>query len=191
MCDASKARRLMNFNNIVTSEIDVNDIVKVLIEEDDVREECYAVVGMNTGNVLGLHYLSPTTRLYKAATVYAIDSGELQPAPYESLIEHHPSGTTFRDLEFKAVGDGLYAPLEDIDEEDSCSSLWSEGSDSDSDLSFIVSDAEEGDIGGIDLPPGHAEIDAAWDAWEPRTSGGRSFKETVDAIEAAAKARSF
>lgn len=182
----------MNFNTIRASEIETGDIVKVLVCEDDVNEENYAVVRMNTGNVLGLHYLSPTTKLYKSATVYEVDddSETIQPAPFESLLEHYPSGTTFADLEFKSLGENRYALLESIDQEDSCSSLWSEGSDSDSDLSFITDDGDgEAEIGGIDLPPGHKEIDAAWDAWEPGTSGGRSFKDTVDSIEAAIRAR--
>jgi hypothetical protein len=35
----------------------------------------------------------------------------------------------------------------------------------------------------IPLPPGHEAIDKEWNKWEPSTSGGKSFKETIDAIE--------
>jgi hypothetical protein len=35
----------------------------------------------------------------------------------------------------------------------------------------------------IDLPPDHQQIDKEWNEWEPTTSGGRSFKETIEAIE--------
>ena len=51
----------------------------------------YAVVGMNTGNTLGLKYLSPTNKIYKSACVYQIEDGDLSPAPYESVSEHYPN----------------------------------------------------------------------------------------------------
>jgi hypothetical protein len=54
-------------------------------------------------------------------------------------------------------------------------------------LSFVVSDDEPGQ--GIDVPPDHREVDAAWNAWEPLSPGARSFKETIDNIEANIRAR--
>ena len=103
------------------------------------------------------------------------------------MTEHYESGTTFNDLEFKRVDSSQWARISEVDVEDSCSSIWSEGSDSESDLSFIVSDGEPGQ--GIDVPPDHREVDAAWNAWEPLSPGARSFKETVDNIEANIRAR--
>ena len=44
---------------IVPSEIIENDIVKVLVNEDGVEDEMYGIVGMNTGNTIGLRYLIP------------------------------------------------------------------------------------------------------------------------------------
>ena len=55
---------------IVPSEIIENDIIKALVNEDDVEEEMYGVVAMNTGNVLGVHYLSQTEKIYKSACVF-------------------------------------------------------------------------------------------------------------------------
>lgn len=168
---------------IVPSEINQNDIVKVLVNEDGVEDQMYGVVGMNTGNTLGLRYLNPTELIYKSACVYKLDLDELSPAPYESVMEHYPSGTTFMDLEMKSLGENRFAMYNEIDIEDTDSDLYDEGADDDSDLEgFVVSDSElEGQ--DIILPPGHQAIDKEWNEWEPTTSGGKSFKETIDLIE--------
>ena len=44
---------------------------------------------------------------------------------------------------------------------------------------FLTSELQGQDI----PPPDHASIDKDWNEWEPTSSGARSFKETVDAIE--------
>ena len=165
------------------SEINQNDIVKVLVNEDGVEDQMYGVVGMNTGNTLGLRYLNPTELIYKSACVYKLDLDELSPAPYESVMEHYPSGTTFTDLEMKSLGENRFAMYSEIDIEDTDSDLYDEGADDDSDLEgFVVSDSEL--VGqDIALPPGHEAIDREWNQWEPTTSGGKSFKETIDLIE--------
>ena len=168
---------------IVPSEIIENDIVKVLVNEDGVEDEMYGIVGMNTGNTIGLRYLNPTELFYKSACVYELEHETLSPVPYESLMEHYPSGTRFEDLEMKAIGIGQYVMYSEIDMEDTDSDIHDEGGDDESDLEgFVVSDSE---IAGQDipLPPGHQAIDREWNAWEPTTSGGKSFKETVDMIE--------
>ncbi|AFK65851.1 hypothetical protein APZ24_gp157 [Ostreococcus lucimarinus virus 2] len=171
---------------IVPSEINENDIVKLLVNEDDIEDDFLAVVGMNTGLVLGVRYLNPTELIYKSACVYQLEDGDMNPAPYESVMEHYPSGTTFEDLEFKMIKDGLYANLNEIDIEDSDSEIYDED-ESDSEMDdFIVPDNE---IDGKVIPPSdYKAIDKEWNAWEPRSPGARSFKETVDAIEAMAKA---
>ena len=174
---------LKTLSMIVPSEINQNDIVKVLVNEDGVEDQMYGVVGMNTGNTLGLRYLNPTELIYKSACVYKLDLDELSPAPYESVMEHYPSGTTFMDLEMKSLGDNRFAMYNEIDIEDTDSDLYDEGADDDSDLEgFVVSDSE---LVGQDiiLPPGHQAIDKEWNEWEPTTSGGKSFKETIDLIE--------
>jgi hypothetical protein len=169
---------------IVPTEINENDIVKVLVNEDGVEDEMYGVVGMNTGRTLGLRYLNPTELFYKSACVYELESTDISPAPYESVMEHYPLGTTFEDLEMKPLGMNRFAFYSEIDIEDSDSDIYDEGGHEDeSDLEgFVVSDSE---ITGQDipLPPGHASIDKEWNEWEPTTSGGKSFKETIDAIE--------
>ena len=167
---------------IVPSEINQDDIVKVLVNEDGIEDEMYGVVGMNTGNTLGLRYLNPTELFYKGACVYELEAEELSPAPYESVMEHYPSGTTFADLEMKPLGMNKFAFYTEIDVEDSDSELYDE-EETDSEMAdFVVSDTEiEGQA--IPLPADHKSIDKEWNEWEPTTSGGKSFKETVDAIE--------
>ena len=171
---------------IVPSEIIENDIVKLLVNEDSVEDDFLAVVGMNTGLVLGVRYLNPTELIYKSACVYQLEDGDMNPAPYESVMEHYPSGTTFEDLEFKMIKDGLYANLNEIDIEDSDSEIYDED-ESDSEMDdFIVPDDE---IDGKIIPPSdYKTIDKEGNAWEPKSPGARSFKETVNAIEAMAKA---
>ena len=80
---------------IVPSEIIENDIVKLLVNEDDVEDEMFGLVGMNTGLVLGVRYLNPTEIIYKSACVYQMEDGDMSPATYESVMEQYPSGTTF------------------------------------------------------------------------------------------------
>lgn len=168
---------------IVPSQINEDDIVKLLVNEDGMEDEMYGIVGMNTGNTLGLRYLNPTELVYKGACVYELESETLSPAPYESVTEHYPSGTTFADLEMKSLGMNRFAMYSEIDIEDSDSDLYDEGGDDQSDLEgFVVSDSE---IVGQDivLPPGHQAIDKEWNEWEPTSSGGKSFKETINMIE--------
>jgi len=169
---------------IVPSEIQENDIVKILVNEDGLEDQFYGIVGMNTGNTLGLYYLNPTESIYKNACVYKLDKETLSPAPYESIMEHFPFGTTLEDLEMKPLGTDMFAFYSDIDVDDTDSEIYNEGETSEeSDLEgFVVSDSE---IVGQDipLPPGHEAIDKDWEEWQPSTSGGKSFKETINSIE--------
>ena len=101
-------------------------------------------VAMNTGNVLGVHYLYPTTKLYKSATCYRLED-EMQPVSFESLTLHYPGGT-FEDASFRRVNSTpeLWASLDEINEDEE-SEIWSEEEDSDSEDSldgFIVRDED-------------------------------------------------
>lgn len=161
---------------ITASEIVQDNILKIFVNEDGVEDEMYGVVGMNTGNTLGVYYLNPTERLYKTACVYELNREEMCPVPYESVMEHHPTGTSFEDLEMKSLGDDLWAFYSEIDMEDEDSEIYNEDDSSDMD-SFIVSDGE------CDLPVDHKAIDKEWNEWIPSTQGASSFKDTVDTIE--------
>ena len=176
---------LKTLSMIVPSEIQQDDIVKLLVNEDDLEDEMFAVIGMNTGLTLGVKYLNPTELIYKSACVYQLEDGDLNPAPYESVMEHYPSGTTFEDLEMKSLGNMRFAYLSEIDIEDSDSEIYNDD-ETDSEMEdFIVPDDE---IDGQVIPPAnHKSIDKEWNEWKPTSPGARSFKETVDAIEAMAK----
>ena len=115
--------------------------MKVLVNEDGLEDEMYGIVGMNTGRTLGLRYLNSTELFYKSACVYELDQGDLSPAPYESVIEHYPTGTTFEDLEMKAIGTTMFAFYSEIDIEDSDSDIYDNETDSEM-ADFIVSDTE-------------------------------------------------
>jgi|TARA_B110000240_G_scaffold197117_1_gene251273 hypothetical protein len=170
---------------IVPSEILKDDIVKLLVNEDELEDEMLAVVGINTGRTLGVHYLNPTELIYKSACVYKLEDEDLNPAPYESLMEHHPSGTTFQDLEMKSLGNGMFAYLSEIDIEDSDSEIYDDD-ESDSEMEgFIVPDNEID--GEVIPPPNHKSIDKEWDDWKPTSPGARSYKERIERIEALAK----
>jgi hypothetical protein len=169
---------------ISREEIVQDDFVKVLVNEDDVEEEMYAVVGMNTGNVIGVHYITPTEKIYKSACVYELEGGDMNPAPYESICEHYPKGTTFSDIGMKSLGENLYVIYDEVDVEDSDSDIYEEGSDSEMDDFIVPDDQIDGEI---HEPPGHEAIDKEWKEWKPSTPGARSFKETVDMIEMHAK----
>jgi len=169
---------------IVPSEINQDDIVKVLVNEDGIEDEMYAVVAMNTGRTLGLHYLSPTDSIYKSACVYKLDKSEMSPAPYDSLMEHYPTGTTFEDLEMKRVDADMYSMYSEIDIEDSDSEVHEMPLESDTDsemADFVVPDSEV--EGQNIMPPDYAAVDKEWNEWKPSSVGARSFKETVDMIE--------
>ena len=171
---------------IVPSEIIEDDIVKVLVNEDGIEDEMYAVVAMNTGKTLGLYYLNPTESVYKSACIYSLDRTEMSPAPYDSLMEHYPTGTKFEDLDMKRMDqDGdMYAFYSEIDIEDSDSDIHEMHLESDTDsemADFIVPDSE---VEGQNIvPPDYASIDKEWNEWQPSSVGARSFKETVDLIE--------
>lgn len=171
---------LKTLSMIVPSEINENDIVKLLVNEDGLEDEMYGVIGMNTGLTLGVKYLNPTDIIYKSACVYKIDSGELSPAPYESVMEHYPTGTTFEDLDMKKLGTDLFAFYSEIDEDDTDSEMYEEGNTSSEMGSFIVSDNEV-DTGVP--PPDYESVDHKWSQWNPSTSGGKKFKDAVDQIE--------
>jgi hypothetical protein len=170
---------------IVPSEIIQDDIVKLLVNEDGLEDEMFAVVGMNTGLTLGVRYLNPTDLIYKSACVYELEDGDMNPAPYESLMEHYPSGTTFVDLEMKSLGNGMFAYLSEIDVEDSDSEIYDDNESNSEMDDFIVPDDEID--GEVIPPPNHASIDKEWNEWTPSSPGARSFKETVDTIEAMVK----
>ena len=85
----------------------------------------------------------------------------------------------------KSLSNQMYAFYSEIDIEDSDSEIYDEDeSDSEMDDFIVPDDVIDGQV----IPPAdHKSIDKEWDEWKPSTPGARSFKDTVDAIEALAK----
>ena len=175
---------LKSLDMIVFSEIQPGDLVKIFVNEDDVEDEMYGVVGMNTGSTLGIKYLNATESFYKSACVYKMNE-EMLPAPYESVMEHYTGEATFEDIEMKRLGDDMYAYYSEIDIEDEDSYIYDQ-TDEDTDLEgFVVSDSEID--GNVSLPPDHELVDKEWNEWKPSSPGSLKFKELVNKIEERAK----
>jgi len=161
------------------AEIQPGDLLKVLLNIDDVDDEMYAVTKENRDDYLIVNYYLETSLVYKGARVYELDENE-ELVQQENLCEHYPEGETV----FKSVDNMLYC-IEDEIEEDMESVLIDE-SDDESDLEgFIVPDDE---IDGEVIPPGdYKVIDQEWNDWQPLSPGSRRYKELVDSIEEFAK----
>lgn len=161
------------------SEIQSGDLIKVLLNIDDVDDEIYAVTKENCSDYLIVNYYLETSFVYKGARVYELDDNE-ELVQLENLCEHYPDGETI----FSKIEDMLYYIDDEIDED--MDSVLIDESDDDSDLAdFIVPDDE---VDGIVIPPpDHKEIDEAWRDWEPRSPGAARYKNVVDRIEEYAK----
>ena len=161
------------------SEIQPGDLIKVLLNIDDVDDEIYAVTKDNREDYLIVNYYLDTSLVYKGARVYEIDENE-ELVQHENLCEHYPDGCSI----FSKINDGMYCLKEEI--EDDMDSEIIDESDEDSDLEgFVVPDDE---IDGQVIPPSsQVQIDKAWNEWQPTSPGSRKFKEVVDSIEEFAK----
>jgi hypothetical protein len=162
---------------IIFDEIKVGDIIKVLVNMDDIEEELYAKVTYNSGTCLEVTYLVPTSKIYKGTTLYEFE--EDHNLVESCNITEHYERNDLSDIMVKIPKTPYYYLIDEehsIDESDSSSIVDSE--DSDSDDSFIADDDEEGDP-----PPDAEEIDREWNQWNPTTPGAKRFKDTVDLIE--------
>ena len=164
------------------SEIQPGDLIRVLVNFDDVDDDAYALVEENREDYLIVKYYSETTCMYKGAEVYTLDE-ETNILREESVSEHFPGKENI----FTCVSenDRMYV-IETEQDSDMESELCVESDETGSDVgSFVVSDSEF--EGRLELPPDAAAVDRAWNEWTPSSPGARSFKERVDAIEAVAK----
>ena len=161
------------------SEIQPGDLLKVLVNIDDVDDETYAITSENMKDYLVVKYYLDTSKVYKGARVYDLDENE-ELVQVDNLCEYDPEGTSL----FRDIGNSMYCISDEIDE-DLDSDIIDE-SDEESDLEgFIVPDDE---IDGQVIPPGsYREVDREWNDWEPTSPGSRKFKEVVNSIEEFAK----
>jgi hypothetical protein len=161
---------------IIFSEIKVGDIIKVLVNLDDIDEELYAKVVKNLGTCLNVSYLVPTSKIYKGTTLYEFE--EDHNLVESCNITEHYAEIDLSDLMIHVPKTPYYYLIDENSVNDSDSSSIVDSEDSDTDDSFVADDDEEGDP-----PPDAEEIDREWNEWNPTTAGGKRFKETVDLIE--------
>ena len=162
---------------IIFDEIQVDDVVKIRTIYDEIEEELYAKVVERLDTTLTVKYYIPTSKVYKGATLHALDIDE-DGILRESLTEHYIKDTT----PFEYKGDMVYIPEETMSD---CSDSEVEDmfdSEEEED-DFIVPDGTEPWV----PPADSAQVDASWNSWEPQTSGARKFKAVVDHIEQLAR----
>jgi len=172
---------------IKIDEIKNNEIVKVLLlNDEDIEEEVFAVVENNRGDHLELKYLEQTDRIYKDALIYSV-SEDIEVIRPESILEHYYEVEDFEDIDdLKKVGDNMYVFIDEIDIEDDDSEIRTIEDDSSyTEDSFLVAD----DVidGVVEKPADAKDIDKEWNEWEPRSPGAKRYKETVELIEYYAK----
>lgn len=165
-------------------EILPNELIKVLVNYDDIEEEIFAKVVENTGLCLKVLYLSSTSKIYKSATIYSFEK-EIETVEFESLTEHHQGIIDVLDIGFSKIGKNMFVFEKEIESDGNSDIVDSEDESDDSDSSFIVDDNTVD--GKVEPPPNHKEIDKEWDEWRPTTSGAQRFKETVEMLEMMAK----
>lgn len=169
-------------------DIEEGEIVKILVNMNDIEEELYARVYKHTGNFLQVRYLVPTEKTWKGACVYELDESNELIEP-ENICEHYQGNILFDEIDgIQKIPRTPYYYFQE------------EKNDDDSDDEVVSEDEEDGyEIDGefcvddnvidapIELPPDHARIDTEWNEWQPQTAGAKRFKERVDLIEQLAR----
>ena len=159
-----------------------HEIIKVLVDFDGVEEELYAKVLRNDDINLVVTYLSPTSKVYKGACVYSFES-TVERVNFDSITEHYQGVIDITDIDMTNIGKNMFVLdteiIEDHDSEIEDASDEEDQYESD----FVVSDGEEGTTPRTLGITDHKEVDRKWDEWQPSTSGGRHFKNVIDAIE--------
>ncbi len=159
-------------------DIRPHEVIKVLVEFDEVEEELYAKVIKNDGGSLLVTYLTPTSKLYKGACVYSFEP-KVERVTIESITEHHDDTVDILDVNMTQVGKNMFV-LNDEIINDHDSEIEDE-SDDEYESDFVVSDdcATPRTLGIAN----YQEVDKNWNEWQPSTSGGRHFKNVIDSIE--------
>ena len=160
------------------SEIQPGDLIRVLVNFDDLEDDAYALVEEHCEDYLIVKYYSESTCTYKGADVYTLDE-ETNILREESVSEHFPNKENI----FSCISenDRMYT-IETEQDSDIDSVVCNESDDTESDTgSFMVSDSEF--EGRLELPPDAAAVDRAWNEWTPSSPGSSRFKEAVDKIE--------
>lgn len=171
--------------SVVFSEIVPHEMLKVLVNFDNVEEELYAKVISNEGDKLFVSYISPSSKIYKGACIYMFDS-KVEIVNPENILEHYKDVIDVSEIGFIKIDDSNHFVIENEIEDSELESDIEDMSDSDSDTSLDSFIAEE-DPEQWELPGDHREVDNQWDNWRPSSVGETHFKNTVDRIERYAK----
>tara|TARA_R110002072_G_scaffold157128_6_gene307643 strand:+ start:714 stop:1250 length:537 start_codon:yes stop_codon:yes gene_type:complete len=168
---------------ITIDNICENDIVEVLVSDEGLEEYMYGVVTYNTGTFIEVRYLSHVSKIYKGAEVYELEETK-NLIEVDSISTHYHNAETLEDMGYMNVKENLYVKTEDIDNDFSSNcgiiDLSDDEYEDDDNDSFIASDHED-EL--FDPPSDHKEVDAAWNAWEPTSVGGKYFKNVVNRID--------
>ena len=163
---------------ITFNDIRPHEIVKVLVEIDDIQEELFAKVIANEITYLYVTYLSHTSEIYKGACVYRLES-HISTVDPDSLTEHHEGVIDIEDIGFIKVDTNTFVMKDELD--DSISGSDIEDMDdikNECDLDDFIDDNVQ-----MELPLDAREVDSKWAEWDPTTPGGRHFKNIVDSID--------
>lgn len=171
---------------IKLEDIKAGNILKVLLNLDDIEEEHYARVCSVYDTFILVRYLLATEKNYENDCVYEED-GTDEVVELSSICEHYPDTNNYTDVDgIQKIAQTPYYIFRDHPPESTDESSWETASSEDQD-SYVEDDFCTHDDNMPSPPPGHKEIDREWDAWEPTSRGARRFKERVDLIEQAVR----
>ena len=86
-------------------------MIRVLVNSDDIEEECYAKVISNESDKLFVSYLSPSSKIYKGACIYSFES-KVEIVYPESIIEHHQGVVDVSQLGILKIDDSNHFVIE-------------------------------------------------------------------------------
>ena len=165
---------------LMLSEFSEGDIVKILVEEDEIEYECLAKVNSINESKLYVNYLSERNKFYKDAVIYVYED-DAHEVEVESISEHYKDVKHLHEIGFIEIEEGWYVKEDDIDSECSDSDIDDLSSEEEND--FIADE----DVSQWELPEDHEQVDGDWRRWNPRSDGERHYKNVVDRIEQYAK----
>ena len=99
---------------IINEDIKPNEIIKVLVNEDDIEEEVYAIVQDNRGDHLELKYIEETDKRYKDALIYAF-SDNIEVIYFDNILEHYQDVYDVSEIDMLKVRENMYVFLEEVD----------------------------------------------------------------------------
>ena len=166
---------------IKIQDVKENEIIKVLLNLEDVEEEHFARVIQVSETFIHVKYLLATEKHYGGATVYEEDD-TIEIVEIESVCAHYDGSSCYSDIhELRKIPRTPYyimtAEGEIMSDSDS---EWETASEEDEyqEDDFCTHDEEQ-----PSPPHDHEHIDRDWNSWNPTSQGAKRFKERIDLIE--------